>query len=459
MADTTRDWIPGLVSALYKGTIDRRTFMKRAAATGISAGLIGQVITRYDALAQDATPAAGGLIPGFGVTPNTDKSGGTIKFYSSWPMTGASETIGGHSAAGIELALADFGGAAGGFAIEYKALDDGIAANQGGWDQGKEAENANLVVNDADAMVYIATYNSGASKVSIPITNEAGLLQITPEATYPGLTKNIAGVVAEGEPDVYYPSGKRNYYRVVPTDEIQGSAAANWAYNENGNRKAYILNDNQLYGNGVATVFKNAFTALGGEVVGYEAFDAGAGEYQSLMASIADKGPDIVYVGAIVNQNASKLLQDMRAVMPPEEVTFMGPDGLNNQAFIDGAGGDAEGAWITFAGLPPDALAAAGGYGADWVNRMMEKVGVDSPGGIDPYSVYAYEAAVVALQAVDKAAKKDRAAILDVMDTFEDFVGLLGTWHFTETKDTSSTIMALSKVIDGKLVFQKPISA
>ena len=73
----------------------------------------------------------------------------------------------------IRMALEDFGNAAGGFALEYEALDDGIAANQGGWDAGKEAENANLVVNDPDVMVYIATYNSGAAKISIPILNQA----------------------------------------------------------------------------------------------------------------------------------------------------------------------------------------------------------------------------------------------------------------------------------------------
>src|SRR5690606_1903339 len=101
-------------------------------------------------------------------------------------------------------------------------------------------------------------------------------------------------------------------------------------------------------------VFQTVFAELGGEVLGFEAYDPNAPEYQALMSRIASMGPDIIYCGAIVSLNTSKLLQDMREVMPDTEaVTFMGPDGLINQAFVDGAGEAAEGALLTFGGLPP----------------------------------------------------------------------------------------------------------
>jgi branched-chain amino acid transport system substrate-binding protein len=456
-----REWIGDLITKLHSGTISRREFAQRAGALGLSATLIGQALRAAPgAAAQDATPGAEGAasmeaigVPG--AEHSTDTSKGIIKLYSSWPLTGASEQIGGDAVEAIKLGLADFGNAAGGFALEYEALDDGIAANNGAWDAGKEAENANKVINDQDAMVYLATYNSGAAKISIPILNESDpgpMAMISYANTYPGLTKAAQDVTEEGEPDVYYPTGKRNYMRTVPADDIQGSAAGNWAYTKQERRKAYVLHDNQLYGKGVARVFELTFTELGGEVLGFEGFDPNAPDYQALMTSIADKEPDILYLGAIVNLNASKLLQDMRSVMGPE-VMFLGPDGLINQAFVDGAGEAAEGAYMTFAGFPPDALTGAG---ADYATRMTEILG-HSP---DAYAVYAYECTVVVIQAIDRVGEKDRLKILDSMFGTEGFQSLLGgTWSFTETGDTDSTTMSVNIVKDGKIEFLEDIGA
>jgi len=277
------------------------------------------------------------------------------------------------------------------------------------------------------------------------------MAQISYANTYPGLTHAVPEVTAEGEPDVYYPSGKRNYMRVCPADDKQGAAQALWAYNEMGLKKAYLLDDQSLYGHGVALQFKVSFTAVGGEVLGFESYDPGTGDYQSLMTSIADKGPDIVYVGATVNAQASKILIDMRSVMSVDDVVFLA-DGLINDEFVKGAGDAAEGGYVTFAGYSPDALLAQGGAGADFVTRVTTKLG-HSP---DAYAVYAYETGVVVLQTLDKVAEKDRGKILDAMFATEGFVSLLGgTWSFDDNGDTDSAIIGLDKIVGGKIVFQK----
>lgn len=448
-----RDWIGDLVAQLRSGAISRRDFAKRAAAIGISASLIGQAIN--SAAAQDASPVAGGEtaadIGQQDVEHVTDTSKGTIKLYSSWPLTGSSEQIGGDAVQATKLALEDFGNAAGGFALSYEALDDGIAANNGSWDGPTEANNATKAINDADCMVYMGTYNSGAAQISIPLTNEAGLAQISYANTYVGLTRALEGVTEEGEPEKFYPSGKRNYMRTVVADDVQGNAAANWAYNENGNRKAYVLHDNQPYGKGVANVFQIEFKKLGGEVLGFEGYVPDAGDYQSLMSGIADMGPDIVYLGAIVNLNASKLLQDLRDFMPVDQVTFLGPDGLINEDFVKGAGEAGEGAYITFSGVPAGNLA---GPGADYAKRMGDILG-HMP---DAYATYAYETAVVVMQGIDKAGEKDRAKILDAMFSTKDFVSLLGgSWSFTADGDTDSTRMGLNQIQGGEIKFVKAI--
>jgi len=442
-----------LVDQLRAGLIDRRTFLARAAALGISSAAL---MRGFDVSAQDASPAAGSteLTPEnlgmAGVPHSTDTSKGEIKLYSSWPMSGASEQIGGDSAAAVQFAVDLWGGAAGGFAITYEALDDGLAANNGAWDAAKEAENASMVVNDENAVAYIATYNSGAAEASIPITNEAGLAQISPANTAVQLTKENAAN-APGYPDVLYPSGKRNYMRVVPADDLQGAAAANWAFNTLGAKSVYVIHDQQTYGRGVAEVFQTTFEELGGEVLGFEGFDPNAPEYQALMTKVANAAPDLLYLGAIVNLNASKLLQDFRNLLSPEECAFLGPDGLVNQSFIDAAGDAAEGAYITFAGLPANQLE---GVGKTWYDQFKEIVGHEP----DAYALYSFEAAVVVLQAIDAVGEKDRAKILDAMFGTKEFRGLIGTWSFTETGDTDSTTVSLNVVQDGAITFQETIA-
>jgi branched-chain amino acid transport system substrate-binding protein len=437
-----------LLDQLQRGRIDRRTFMVRAFALGVTGSAVASGLSRVGlAAAQDESATSIGNSAIKHIT-TTDK--GVIRLYSSWPLTGAMDQTGGDAVEAIKLGLNDWGNAAGGFALEYKALDDGVAANNGGWDAGVESANANTVLSDPDAMVYMATYNSGAAKISIPIMNDAGMAMISYANTYPGLTKAIEGATEEGEPDTYYPSGKRNYMRTVPADDIQGAAAANWAFESKGVRKAYVLDDQSLYGHGVAQVFNNSFAKLGGEILGAEGYDPKAPDYQSLMTKIADMGPDIVYVGATVDQNPAKVCLDMRSLMPADQTIFMGADGLINQAFIDGAGDAANGAFITFAGFPPNALKGAG---ADYAKRLTEILG-HSP---DSYAVYGYECAVVVMQAIDQVQEKDRGKILDAMLATKDFKSLLGgTWSFTETGDTDALTMAVNVIEpndEGKLDF------
>jgi ABC-type branched-subunit amino acid transport system substrate-binding protein len=160
-------------------------------------------------------------------------------------------------------------------------------------------------------------------------------------------------------------------------------------------------------------------------------------------------------VGATVDNNPAKELQDMRGVMG-DEVTFLGPDGLINAAFIQGAGDAGEGAYVTFAGYSPDKLLELGGPGADFVTRITERLG-HSP---DSYAVYAYESTVVTVQSLDRVGEKDRGKILDDLFATEGFVSLLGlTWSFNENGDTDSAVIGLDKIENGDFKFQKLLPA
>ena len=289
-------------------------------------------------------------------------------------------------------------------------------------------------------MVYLGTFNSGAAKVSIPILNRANLVMISPANTYPGLTKPGKG--EPNEPQVYQPSGKANYARVVPADDLQGAVGANWA-KQVGVTKVYVLDDTELYGHGIAVVFADTAKQVGLNVVGGpEGIDPKASDYRALATKIRGASPDLVYFGGITQNNVGKLLKDLRAVLG-NSVKFMGPDGIYEQAFLDDAGDAADGSYITFGGVPPSKLAGKGG---EWYQSYKRRFNAEP----EAYAAYAYESIKVAFDAIQKAGAKDRAKIRDAVFATKDYDGVLGKWSFDQNGDTSLTQMSGRQVKGGK---------
>jgi branched-chain amino acid transport system substrate-binding protein len=383
--------------------------------------------------APTAAPAAGG-------------AGDKIVIVSSLPRTGSSKGQTDTIANAIKQRLEEANNQAcnGQFSIEYRDWDDATAA-KGQWDEATEASNANKAAADPDVMVYIGTFNSGAAKISIPILNAVDLVMISPANTYPGLTKPGKG--EQGEPDKYYPSGKRNYVRVVPADDLQGAAGANWA-KEMGVKTVFVLDDTQLYGKGIADVFDAKAKEIGLEVLGREGIDGKAADYRALAAKVVDLNPDMVYFGGITQQNAGQLWKDIRG--EGFKGKMMGPDGISESAFLEAAGDAADGTYTTFGGVPPDKLEGKAG---EWYKSYKAKFNSEP----EPYAIYGYESVNVALAAIDKVCAKDRAKIRDAVFATKDFEGVLGTWSFDANGDTSLTTMSGSQVKAGKFEFVQAI--
>jgi branched-chain amino acid transport system substrate-binding protein len=395
--------------------------------------------------APTAAPAGATDTPAAAATTGTT-AGGTIKLVSSLPRTGLSKTQTDDIVAGYHMALDEHNNKAGGMDISYEDWDD-ATAQAGKWDAATEQANATKAANDPDIMAYLGTFNSGAAKIAIPILNNAGLAMISPANTAPELTKKGFD---DATLNTLYPKSPRNYFRVVTADDVQGAAAANWA-TELGFKKAYILNDQEVYGKGVANVFEKQFKENGGTVIANEGIDAKQPEFKSLMDKVKNEGADLLYFGGLVDSGGPQLLKDLKSVAP--NIAFMGPDGIQTQAFVDAAGADvAEGTFGTVAGK---SYADLTGKGAEFFTNFKAKQGHDP----DPYAVYGYEAMNVALNAIDKAGKKDRAAILAAIASTKDYQGALGTWSFDANGDTTLTDIGAYKVTGGKFVFQKYITA
>ena len=298
------------------------------------------------------TPAASGGAAGAPAACNNKvgTSSTEIHVYSSLPRQGTN-TEQTNTLVEQEKKILD-GVKVGKWTIKYFDLDDSSAANNGDWDGTVEQANANKAVNDPDAMAYIGTYNSGAAKLAIPILNQNCLVMVTPANTYPGLTKAVNGVTKPGEPDTYYPGGYRNYSRVVGTDDAQGAAGAEWAKSLGGT-KAYVLDDTQVYGQGLAKSFALAFTNGGGTILSAngtsEGFDPKASDYNALAQKIKSSGADFIYIGSITGNNTGKLWKDLRSAMP--DIKIMSGDGVYEKSWYGGVGSAGNGTYLTFGAI------------------------------------------------------------------------------------------------------------
>ena len=371
-----------------------------------------------------------------------------VKIVSSLPRTGSAKQQSDTIVRGIRMAFEEAGWKVGPFRVEYLDLDDSTAA-AGQWTSEAEAANARRALQDPDVVAYIGTFNSGAAKVSMPILNLGDLLMVSPANTAVGLTK--PGLGDPGEPEVYRPTGRLNYVRVVPADDLQGPLSADWAL-ARGVKRVYILDDNEVYGKGIADLFDERCREIGIEVVGHDSIDAKAQEFKSLMASVKAAKPDLVYFGGTTQSKGGQLAKDMASA--GIDAIFMAPDGCLEQVFIESAGAaNLEGrCFVTFGGLPPEKLV---GKGSEFVARYRERYG-ELP---EAYAVYGYEAMGVALRAIRDAGKKDRRAIADAALALRDYDGALGSWSFDANGDTTMRTLTVSGVRDGQFVFEAVLDA
>ena len=396
----------------------------------VVAGVAAALTAGYSGTARSATNGVTPL-PSSSCGPVVYKGSGSPDYIvaSDLPLQGAIR----HQTVQISRAilwdLANRGWKAGNLKIGYQSCDDSTAQT-GGWDSAKCATNARLYASNRSVIGVVGTFNSGCAKIIVPILNRANpgpLPMVSPANTNPGLTKHWD----PGEPQKYYPTGVRNYARVVATDDFQGPADAMWSKSL-GYKKVYVLNDKQTYGFGVATTYKNAAKKLGIQVVGFKGWDAKQSSYEALGNLIKKSGAQAVFLGGIACNNGAKLMQDLKATDPGLKLQM--PDGFSDP---NANGSVANGAYISVAGQPPKGLT---GRGADFVKSFGKQIGTTP----NPYAAYGAQAMDVLLNAV-AAGGGDRAKTNKAIFGMTITNGILGTFTINSTGDTNLTPITIYK--------------
>jgi len=380
-------------------------------------------------------------------------SGSKLTIYASVPLQGGSGDQGKAIENGAQVALDQVGGKVGKFTIDYKRLDDSLAST-GAADEGKASQNAREALADKTAVGYIGEYNSGISKVTIPLLNKGGIMQISPANTYAGLTTNKVPGTESGEPEKYYPTGKRTYARIPPIDSVQ-AAALLLQMKADGCKSAHIWNSKSTYSAGLARNIVDESKKAGISIEGNDAYDPQAANYRSLAANV--KSDCFVSTGEI-EQNANQGIKDVATAHPDVKVYESDGDCLNASA--DPAKGvppvAAPRFKCTIATLDPKSF---GPDGQKFFDEYKQKYGGENP---DPYAIYGYECMKLLLDSIKTASNdgKDDISRSDVVDQVfktKNRQSVLGTYSIDAEGDTSITKYGVYKIVGGKLTFDKAI--
>lgn len=370
-----------------------------------------------------------------------EAEGATVKIVSDLPMQGSDRVQTTEMVEAIKFVLEQNNNQAGPHTIEFEAFDDATAA-KGAWDEAKCAENARTFAGDTSIVAVIGTYNSGCAAIEIPILNEAGVAMVSPANTYTGLTKSGPGT-EPGEPDKYFPTGERNYTRVVASDDNQGKIGASYMKDTLGVTKVFILDDKELYGKGVADSFESSATDIGLEVAGHEGWDKDAPNYRALMTKIKASGADGIYIGGISTNNGGQLVKDKVAIVGDNEaVKLLVSDGFVITSLFEEAGeGNLEGAFGTAPTTPPENLT---GEGKQFADDLAAKLGVEN---LNVYTIYAAAAAQVTVDAIGRSDGSREDVIAKLFETNVDSV--VGTMSFNAEGDPENATESVYKATAG----------
>ena len=386
-------------------------------------------------------------------------SGETLTIYSSLPLQGTSKEQSEAVINGERLALKQAGNKVGKYKIKYVSLDDSTAQNPGTADEGQTAQNARKAVQDKSTIFYLGEFNSGGTKVSLPILNKAGIPQISPSNTAVGLTTDEAGA-DPGEPEKYYPTKVRTYARVVPKDTIQGAALAT-TMKEDGCKSVHIFNDKTTYGAGLARNVSGSAKEQGIQVQGNDGTDKNSPNYRSLAAKIK---ADCFVGSGVTGENYVQVFKDVGAANP--DIKLYGPDGVAEEAFTNPKKGGipadlAKRTKITVATLGLEEFKKRKNAVAEkFFTDFQETYNDASP---DPYAIYGYETMALALDTLKALGDKanDRKAVVEqLVGKTKGRNSVLGTYDIDQNGDTTLTDYGLYTInAAGEPEFQKVIKA
>lgn len=345
----------------------------------------------------------------------------TVKIAVAVPLTGDIGTEGQGLRRAVELAVEEANESKRfPFKLEAAPFDDRADP--------KEAVNvANLIISDPRVVAVVGHYNSGCAIPAGKVYARGPIAFITPAATNPQVTRQ------QLETDW---TGPKVIFRVVPTDDVQGSFAARFVYQKLGKRSVSVIHDKTPYGQGLAEQFEEEFKRLGGRIASKDGVSVGDKDYKALLTRLKEQvKPEGVFFGGLYTESGL-IVRQMREL--GLKTPFFSGDASKTSGLFDVAGDAADGTYATMVGVPVELLPTARSfvekYKKRWTGPSEE---------LKPYDQFAYEAANIIIEAIAEAGP-DRAKVLEALPKTRH-EGILGTTTFDEKGDTLNKIVTMTR--------------
>jgi branched-chain amino acid transport system substrate-binding protein len=374
---------------------------------------------------------------------STRIEGDTVTVYSSLPRGGVSGPAARATAAGQRLALEDAGGRAGGLEVELVELYSS-EPDERLWDPDQVSANAERAADDPRAIAYLGELDFGGSAVSVPITNEAGLLQVSPADGLTSLTRTPLGRPRAG-PERYYPAGERSFVRLVPADELQAEVLLR-RVRDGGARSIAVLHDGDIHSRELADVLLALARRDGPEPLAAEEYRGRVEEIPDIARTLAEEPPDALVYAGIAGAGTGRLLAAVDDALPGVPVhSTEGMLSRDPAARISTAPArmSALGAIAPAGEMPP--------AGRRLLARLRRSEGPDAA---RPEALYGYESMRLALDAI-RAGGADRARVRREGLKIRKRRSPLGAYRILATGEVEGPGFALHTLHDGGFRFER----
>ena len=368
----------------------------------------------------------------------------TLTIYSSLPLQGPDRERARDMVNAIKLALQESGGKIGPFHVTYVPLD-AATREAGTWTADKVLDNARKAIRDLNAIAYIGERDSAATALSLPLTNEGHVLQVSPSSTYDGLTRASR---RQGEPERFYPSGERTFARLVPADHVQASALVGYM-KASGVRSIALMGDREIYGGGIADAVEKAAARQRLEVFDGGHVDASRGDLTGAARKVAETGADAFLFAGTTDTGAARIFTAVADAAP--SMLLFGPAAVADQAFLNGLSPAVQRRMrVTTPALPPRLLPRSARAFRDRFRRTFGR----QPA---PEALQAYEAARAVLHAIRSAGTRgnNRQAVTDAFLAIRNRRSVLGTYSIDRFGDTSLSTYVGNRVRRSQFVLDK----
>jgi branched-chain amino acid transport system substrate-binding protein len=376
--------------------------------------------------------------------PGAAPASPVIKIGDDLPLSGGDASDGVPTANGVKLAILDANKRRliPGYTFSAYILDDAV---NGVHSPSQGVKNIQAFAADSAVLGVVGPFNSNVAKSEIPLSNSLGIALISPANTNPDLTQGtLARTLRVTNPDTI------TYFRVCTTDDIQGPAGADYAAQVVKLKRAYVLDDNETYGKGVADQWAAQFQRDGGAVLGHDHITKGQQDFHALLTRAASLNPDVIFYGGTTSTGGG-LVRKQMADSGLGSIAYFGADGIRNDQFLTDAGSAADDSYATVAAVNADKIPAAQAFLKSYQAQFGQPVG--------SYSASGYVAAMTLIDAIATIMKANgghvplREDVLTQLRSGSRHTSIIGEFSFDKDGDTTNKIISIYEVRNGRWVF------